>query len=261
VRCELIPQASRCYFVPGARLEDLIDFCLRAERLRLGDELLVLNSTQLALMFGSGNGEFDAVRRAQPQWVVIINLAGAAYYPEERVTVQEQELKSLAQAYGCDLLSSLPGIPDSGVKSMLEDCSSEPYWKLGRKGGCQELFFLTTLDKAPQFTATVQAAAETCEYPLPDIGVYIQPQHHGVSQHVEFDFPYDPDDAQEAAVVKRLYETASEALISQGAYFSRPYGLWADLVYSRDATAKRVLTTVKQIVDPRNVLNPGKLCF
>jgi FAD/FMN-containing dehydrogenase len=261
VRCELIPQASRCYFVPGERLEDLVDFCLRAERLRLGDELLVVNSTQLALAIGGGNGTFNALRQALPPWAVIINLAGAAFYAEERVAVQEKELKSLAQASGCELLSGLPGISDARVKSMLEDCSGEPHWKLGRRGGCEEVFFLTTLDKAPQFVATVQGVAATSKYLVQDIGVYIQPQHHGVSQHVEFDFPYDRASKTETAAVKRLVETASEALVAQGAYFSRPYGRWADLVYSRDATAKRVLTTVKQIVDPRNILNPGKLCF
>jgi len=159
------------------------------------------------------------------------------------------------------VLSGLPGISDAAVKAMLENCSDEPYWKLARKGACQEVFFLTTLDKAPRFVETVQAAADACGYPVQDVGVYIQPQHHGVSQHVEFDFPYDRANEKEAATVRTLFERASDALIAQGAYFSRPYGTWADLVYSRDATAKRVLTTVKQIVDPRNVLNPGKLCF
>jgi FAD/FMN-containing dehydrogenase len=78
---------------------------------------------------------------------------------------------------------------------------------------------------------------------------------------VEFSLPYDPSDAKEVAKIKELYTQASEELMAQGAYFSRPYGLWADLVYSRDATARSVLRTVKQIVDPKNVLNPGKLCF
>lgn len=261
VRCELIPEASTCFFVPGERLEDLIDFCLRAERLRLGDELLILNNTQLALICGGGENDVAVLKRALPQWVAIINLAGAAFYPEERVAVQEKELKSLAQAFGRTVLGGLPGIPDASIKSMLEDSSGEPHWKLHHKGGCQELFFLTTLDKAPTFVTTVQAVAEMCKYPASEIGVYIQPQHHGVSQHVEFDFPFDPADEQETATVRKLFETASEALIGQGAYFSRPYGMWADLVYSRDATAKRVLTTVKRIVDPGNVLNPGKLCF
>ena len=54
---------------------------------------------------------------------------------------------------------------------------------------------------------------------------------------------------------------ASEELIRQGAFFSRPYGIWADMVYSRDAQTTIVLKKVKEYFDPNNVLNPGKLCF
>ena len=107
----------------------------------------------------------------------------------------------------------------------------------------------------------VQAVAEAARYPTAEIGIYIQPQHHGVSQHVEFSLPFDPKNAKDVERAKQVYIKASQELIAQGAYFSRPYGEWADLVYSRDATATRVLRTVKQIVDPKNVLNPGKLCF
>jgi hypothetical protein len=78
---------------------------------------------------------------------------------------------------------------------------------------------------------------------------------------VEFTISYDAADSRDAAAAKRLFLTASEKLVAQGAYFSRPYGPWEDLVYSRDATATRVLRTVKQIVDPNHVMNPGKLCF
>jgi glycolate oxidase len=50
-------------------------------------------------------------------------------------------------------------------------------------------------------------------------------------------------------------------MLNQGAFFSRPYGNWADLVYSRDAASKKMLKNIKHIFDPDNVLNPGKLCF
>ena len=77
--------------------------------------------------------------------------------------------------------------------------------------------------------------------------------------------PYDPADAKEVAKVKEVYTKASEALIAQGAYFSRPYGAWADMVYSRDATATRVLRTVKrdrrsqECVESRKALLLGEL--
>ena len=45
------------------------------------------------------------------------------------------------------------------------------------------------------------------------------------------------------------------------AYFSRPYGIWADMVYNSDARTTTVTQKIKQIFDPNNVMNPGKLCF
>ena len=61
--------------------------------------------------------------------------------------------------------------------------------------------------------------------------------------------------------MKGLLSTASERLIGEGAYFSRPYGEWADKVYNRDAQSREALRVVKKILDPNNVLNPSKLCF
>ena len=35
--------------------------------------------------------------------------------------------------------------------------------------------------------------------------------------------------------MKELYIKASEELLKQGAYYSRPYGIWADMAFNRDA--------------------------
>ena len=59
--------------------------------------------------------------------------------------------------------------------------------------------------------------------------------------------------------MRELYAKASEDLINKGAYFSRPYGIWADMAYNRDAQATILLKNVKKIFDSNNVMNPGKL--
>ena len=256
IKCELIPGAHKFVFIPGEKLEDLVDFCYKVNRIRLGDEVMVVNAAQLAMMLG-----LDHSASRLPAWTVIIGLAGAALFPEERVQVQELDLKRLVQQCGLTILEGLPGIPAANISSVIEKCSGEPYFKFAAKGACQDVFFLTTLDKVSQFIATVYGIAGRLLYNAREISVYIQPQHHGVAQHVEFSLPYDPTDPLEAPKVKRIFEEVSSALCKQGAYFSRPYGSWADLVYRRDADATRVLRTVKHIVDPRNILNPGKLCF
>jgi FAD/FMN-containing dehydrogenase len=46
-----------------------------------------------------------------------------------------------------------------------------------------------------------------------------------------------------------------------GAFYSRPYGLWADLAYRNDPQTVKALEMVKNMLDPSRVMNPGKLCF
>ena len=261
IKCELMASAHKYVFVPGEKINDLVEFCYKLERIRLGDEVMIVNAAQLATILARKSGDARILKDGLPAWTVVIGLAGAALFPEERVEVQELDLKRLVQKCGLTLLTGLHGVAPADIADAFERCSGEPYFKFTYKGACQDIFFLTTLDKVPRFITAVFSVAEGLKYATSDIGVYIQPQHHGVSQHTEFNFPFDPADSREAAKVKRIVAEASETLISRGAYFSRPYGFWADMVYSKDAATTRVLRTVKQIVDPKNVLNPGKLCF
>jgi FAD/FMN-containing dehydrogenase len=60
---------------------------------------------------------------------------------------------------------------------------------------------------------------------------------------------------------RELFRDASHRLLWQGAFFSRPYGIWADMVYNADARTMLATRKVKEIFDPNNVMNPGKLCF
>ena len=61
--------------------------------------------------------------------------------------------------------------------------------------------------------------------------------------------------------MKELYTRTSEELLKQGAYYSRPYGIWSPMAFNRDSQTTMVLKKIKGIFDPNNVLNPGKLCF
>ena len=50
-------------------------------------------------------------------------------------------------------------------------------------------------------------------------------------------------------------------MIYAGAFFDRPYGPWADMMYRRNATYTEYLKKIKKDLDPNNIMNPGKLCF
>ena len=181
--------------------------------------------------------------------------------PEERVNFQMQDISEIAKQSGLELMPSVPGASGDRVREAILKPSREPYWKLDYKGGCQDIFFITTMDRTPEFLKTITTVAEDSGYPIPDIGVYIQPRHQGVNCHCEFSLPYSPGDLQEVGGIQELYTKASEILINQGAFFSRPYGIWADMAFQRDVPSTTLLKNIKTIFDPNGVMNPGKLCF
>jgi hypothetical protein len=129
------------------------------------------------------------------------------------------------------------------------------------KGSCYDLFFLSISEKLDGFVNTMHRIADQYEMNSSDLGIYIQPIVQGTSYHCEFNLFYDPNNVREREKVKDLADKAVTELINEGAFFSRPYGSWADPVYRRDAQTTIQLRKLKAIFDPNNIMNPGKLCF
>jgi FAD/FMN-containing dehydrogenase len=260
VKCEVFPEFRKLFFVPADRLDDLLDFTYRLLKLRFGDELFIVNNTCLATILSKAD-EVESLRDALPSWTVVVGITGGHILPRERVEAQENDIRDIAQQFGLKMAPAIPGCRGGENLELLLKPSTEPYWKLRYKGGSQEVFFLTTLDKTPGYIATMLSAANEHRYPVPDIGVYIQPVHQGVGCHCEFILPFDRENEAEVLRTRELFRDASLRLFDQKAFFSRPYGIWARLVYNADAQATIVTRKIKGIFDPNNVMNPGKLCF
>jgi len=261
LRCEKLPKVQKLLLVPAKRLDELLDFAYRLLRFRFGDEFLFLNSSNLACILGEGAEQIKALRDELPRWVLSLSVCGRDMLPEEKVEFLEKDIADIAQQFGLRLMSSVPGASSGQVLEAILSPSKEPYWKLGYKGGCQDIFFLTTLNRTPEFVKTMYSVAEAQGYSTSDIGIYIQPVHQGASCHCEFSLHYDLSSQVEATKMQGLFAEASEQLLKEGAFFSRPYGIWADMAYNKDAQTTMVLKKVKDIFDPNHVMNAGKLCF
>jgi len=261
VKCEILPALHKLFFVPSQSLDELIDFVYRLLRFRFGDELLILNNSSLASILGDGPDQIKALMGQLPSWVVLVGIAGREILPRERVAFQEKDITEIARQFGLQLTRTIPRVNESEMLEALLNPSKEPYWKLGYKEGCQDIFFLTTLDRTPEFVSTMYSVTEAHSYPASDIGIYIQPVHQGASCHCEFILPFDRDNPRDVTRIREIYTRASEELLKQGAYFSRPYGVWANMAFNRDAQTTMMLKKIKGIFDPNHVMNPGKLCF
>jgi FAD/FMN-containing dehydrogenase len=262
MRCEWLPSLQEPFLVGSQNLEPLCEFTYWLMRRRLVDECLVLNSSNLAAILAEKwPGDYTRLRDSLPTWVLFFSINGYEYFPEERIAYQLDDMTAVAQRVGVEPAKAINGVKAPELLAWLFRPSDEPYWKLRYKGRCQDVFFLTTQEKVPELVDVMYQSARQYNYPVADMGVYLQPAVQGCSWHCEFNLFYDPGNLDEAGRVQQLFLAASETLIARGAYFSRPYGPWADMVYRRDTATAALLKKVKHIFDPNDAMNPGKLCF
>lgn len=262
VKCEILPRIHKYYFIPAKDIRELVGFTYEILKFRLGDEILLLNQTNLSSMLREKENDLKIDKKGLPPWVLVIGIAGREMLPAERVAYQEKGIADIAQRHNLQFVSSIPGIDHSRFSEALQNCSGEPYWKLEKTGGCQDIFFLTTLNNVPAFLDTIFSfTAGKVGFPVSQIGVYIQPQQQGTTCHCEFNIFYNPASSEEALKAQSFFLEASQDLSKKGAYFSRPYGIWSDLAFSKDGPTTILLKKVKNIFDSNNIMNPGKLCF
>lgn len=260
-RCELIPTIEQPYFLASNDVTRLLEAAHWLIRLRLGNELLILNGADMAALAATATARQAELAAELPKWILFFNLGAYNHLPEMRMEGQIQDTRELLQRLGVQTSQSLAGV---GVQTFLETVrrpSGEPYWKLRPRGGCQDIFFLTTNDKVPALVEIMAQAADAAGYAAGKMGIYLQPIVQGTSTHVEFNLFYDPSDDAEVRAVRGLATSTIQPLMNAGAFFSRPFGEAARLIMNRDAASVETLKKFKAIVDPAGILNPGKLCF
>jgi FAD/FMN-containing dehydrogenase len=261
LKCSLLSKLNRTFLVPANDVESLIDLTYRLLKIWLGDKCLILNRHNLACLLAEDSEGVGALKEILPPWALIVTMEGYGSLPEERVEYQAKDFVELVQSYGLKSETVIQGVRSEDVGKVLSKTSSEPYWKLKFKGGCHDVFFLTTLDRTPEFVKTMHGLAQSRQYSIEDMGVYIQPTVQGCNCHCEFNLNCDTANKSEMEKVRMLVNEDAGVLANMGGFFSRPYGDWANFAYGRATETVVAQRKVKNIFDPNGIMNPGKLCF
>jgi FAD/FMN-containing dehydrogenase len=262
LRCELLPKLEEPFLVGSSELDRLFELVHWLIRLRLVNECLVLNNTNLAaIMTKKWPGDYPELKDSLPPWVLFFNVAGYNYFPQDRVSSQIKGISALTKRIGLEAIRAVGRVSAAEMLKMVQRPSDEPYWKLRYKGACHDIFFITTYAKLEGQVGVMYELANEFGFPASDLGIYLQPIVQGANCHCEFNLFFDPKNPSELRRVKELSTKATSSLMATGAFFSRPYDKIARMIVNRDAAYVEALTRVKEILDPNHVMNPGKLCF
>ncbi len=268
LKLEYLPKVNKIFFMPFDDIKDAIEPIYKIPRLRIGQEYLLLNHVNMALILSKQwPDDYEKLVDMLPLWTLNLILSGPPRRPEEKIEYEEEALFDLKKQFFQDMpiLEAIPGVPGGGREliQMLRKPwpADEIYWKNRLSGACQSLFFIARPEDAPSFFDKVIDEVPKYGYPLEDLGVYLQPIEQSRTCHLEFNLFYDPEDPIEKEKIRILNCELAQELLDMGAIFTRPYGDLADMVYERAASYTSALKRVKKMFDPNNIMNPGRLCF
>ena len=260
LRTELLPSVERPMIVAGDRLSKIAGYVYDAQRPWLGEQTFVLNRTAAALLMARGNAAaFDRVRGSLPEYVCLQNIAGFERLPRERLQYHYEELKEMAGDNGLAWKDSAGEVDAAALLEAARRPCGPSDWRHAIAGRCLSVFFLTQLDKSESFVGIAHESADACGILRERIGIYIQPIVQNQACHLEFMVPYDPVSSEHVEAMKRFEVHLTDRLMAAKAFFSRPYGRAAEIVYGNNPENTGLIRLIKSMFDPDNVLNPGKL--
>jgi len=255
LKLELIPSIQKVFHIQSNTIQELLDLQHELLKYRLCDELLILNDLNLACLIKQSSKEILELTKSLNKYNLIYVIAGRGSLANDKLEYLEGDINDIKKEIGFNKLNDKSPLNSSEILNFLNNATNNP-WRMRLKGGYQDIFFLTGVERIPEFIKIVEE-----KYPN-DLGIYIQATNQGTSNHCEFDLYYDHNDMETTKDLKNTFLEISIKLMDSGAFFNRPYGLWAKEVYKRhDEMTQIALKKVKRIFDPNKVLNPGVLCF
>ena len=259
IRCELLPTLEEPFVVGSTDLDRLLELTSWLVRLRMVAECFILNDANVASIFARDAEEYQKIKDSLPPFILFYTLPGYTYFPEERISANASEIAAINQRLGLTSEKSAGIVSANEMLKAFQQPSEDPYWKIRHKGAGEDIFFITIHDKIKDQIAAMRELTNHNGYPTTDMGIYIQSTVQGTSYHCEFNLFYDPENRREVSRVRGIASTAVRRLMNKGAFFSRPYGEEMGAVLNRDSATLDVISKLKAVFDPNNILNPGKI--
>jgi len=252
--------ASRKYlFVSLEGIDKLGEFSQRLMHQEANDEYFITNSLYLACLLAKEKGEINVLKKSFPSWTMVIGISGN---DESEVAYKESDIKDVLNQYGLKETKDLPGLNDASAR--LTEEIDHPRGMINQrqyKGACNYIACMASKTQLKPFFDLTFNAVNKNKHGGIDIGFMIMPLNFGGSYYFEPHFYHNPSNQEESETARNLFINVGRSLIHASGFFPRPYPLWAEEVYFRMGAYHRKVKMVKSLLDPNNIMNPGKLAL
>ena len=223
------------------------------------------NECRDALVFGFDRleGARNALRnmpRTEQGWEY---LAADRRFLAHLLGGQDRALPPWSLIVGFDSRERLVAYQMKKVQEMLKDLGARPVEALGAafRSLLDEVWyqasplhtgFYSPANRIPELDGVVRKQVEAAGIPAGEIGHCMLAIDRGRCLYSQYDFFGDIRSSE------RFLPGLEKELCSRGAFFDRPQGELADFVLDRVPNLRTHIRTIKGIVDPKGILNPGR---
>ena len=288
IRVLPIPKRQKVFYFSSSSMASIVKIIRHVQKYELGLECFAINKFNLSILTSNTSESqvealekgtyvglrgaatwddlqlqrFTIQRKKLPPWAAMVCLSAVGPIPEEKIAYQADDLREISARIGVEPRTSLADT-DSLETLILEELifSRRMQLRFGYRGNCCQIMFYSEPARMDELNTIVLKECNKSQYPLQDLGFYLLPIERARAFYCCLDLHFCPNDSDESVRVEDLFDRLSQKLAEKGAYFDRPYGKWAKLVYEHSGTYAQYLNKIKRTIDPNNIMNPGKLCF
>ncbi len=266
---------QQLYYLIFNHLAEALEPLQAIQRREIGMECLLLNRFNVAALLSAEwhipeafparpqeSQHFEQLCQTLPAWMMVVCIRGGPVKAAQKIRYESEALREICARLNCPVADSFPFA--TGASQLIISELLKPFGilkKFNFRGSVHDLNFKAPLRRIADMEGIIKNACDSGGYETAHIGGYMLPLERGRAIHCEFDLHSNPADPTETQQVRQIWLKASDALMRAGAFFDRPYGAWAPMVYQRAGIYMEKLIDIKRELDPHNILNPGKLCF
>ncbi len=252
-----VPTLRKVLLKPYDDLEELLIDARHVKSLEIGRECLGISNFNMAAILANDKKQFESLRKILPPWTLLLSISG---WEDEELAVHEADLEDIGIHFSTGtykINTNTPNIEEI-LLSELNLPNRLMNFRRFRKS-CRVLPYYARFETILRFTEEMLNFAAHYAYPKDELFGYFLPIEQARIGYMEYTFYSDDAEPEMANVVNEFFLEASEWIITNGGIIDRLHGPWRQMILSRTPNYVKWLKTVKKMLDPNNILNPGKL--